>query len=101
MSRAADLDEVKQRVRTLLDECVGGGLGGYDALRAALDEEIAHRQLADLAEDEREGLYGGSFGAAQADKSRREFQASLADAQARMGVALQRIERYKARVRSQ
>ncbi|MFE0103824.1 hypothetical protein [Streptomyces sp. NPDC059009] len=88
-----------QRVRTLLEECVGGELGGFDALQATLDQEIARRQLAMLDEDEREGVYQNPVGSDRADASRQQFQANLADAEKRLDVAMERVERYKAVMR--
>ncbi|MFJ3220319.1 hypothetical protein ACIPLC_30915 [Kitasatospora sp. NPDC086801] len=62
MDRAKSREEVAQRVRDLLDTCVGSELGGYDSLRATLEVEIAKKQVANMAEDEAAGLYSTGYG---------------------------------------
>ncbi len=54
MAQAQNREDVARQVRSLLDDCVGGELGGYDSLRATLEIEIARRQVANMEKDQEE-----------------------------------------------
>ncbi|MFD3514266.1 hypothetical protein [Streptomyces sp. NPDC058657] len=96
MSRAANREEVAERVRTLLEECVGSELGGYDSLRATLEIEIAKSQIARLDRDIESGDMPGD--SPRTARYRAEFAEALAKAEADLAAEERETAEFMARI---